>query len=179
MKPKQKKPKKRRDSVQHPALNKRYMPRVRQELIDYDYLDQLSPEEKDWLNKFTDEYVNASFQNDGTDIQSYEQYGKDCNDRNNARNRCLYTDLRNKGDGVNNKKLLNYDNMIVDVENQLSQDINPNSLENAYTEYIELKEIESFLEEYDQAMLLFREETSELLEYQSPLLLDPTETLKS
>jgi hypothetical protein len=122
---KPKKSKNRRDKVENPALNKRYMPRVRQELIDYDYLDKLSAEEKEWLNKFTDEYVNASFKRDGTDIQSYEKYGKDSNDRNNARNRCLYTALKNKANGANNKRLLNYDSVLIEVEDELHRDLDP------------------------------------------------------
>lgn len=150
---KPRKTKKRRDSIKHPALDKKYMPRVRQELVDYDYIDQLSPEEKDWLNKFSDEYINASFKKDGTDIQSYEKYGKDSNDRNNARNRCLYTALKNKADRSNNKKLLNYDAVGTEIENQESKQANPKSLENAYVDFIdqkEMKKLEDFAIELDE-----------------------------
>ncbi len=154
-----KKPK--RSNVRHAALDKKYTTRVRQELIDYDYLDQLSIEEKDWLNKFTDEYINASFKRDETDIQPYEKYGKDSNDRNNARNRCLYTSLKNRGNR-NNKNLLDYDWIVANdtrnsLENKLNEGINPANLENAYVDFLEEKEIESFMVEYDQAMLLFTE----------------------
>lgn len=134
------------------------MPRVRQELIDYDYLDQLSKEEKAWLNKFTDEYVNASFKRDGTDIQDYETYGKDSNDRNNARNRCLYTSLKNKANKHNNKRLVNYEEVGTEIENQASREIDPMHMENAYIDFIELKEIEAYLEEYNQAMLALKDD---------------------
>lgn len=35
--------------------------KVRQEIIEIDYLNKLSPEEKAWLNQFNKEYVNADF----------------------------------------------------------------------------------------------------------------------
>lgn len=148
-----KKQKNRRDKIKHPALDKRFMPRVRQELIDFDYIDQLNEEEKNYLNKFVDEYINASFKKDGTDIQSYEKYGKDSNDRNNARNRCLYSALKNKANKHNNKRLVNYDAVGAEIENQASREIDPQHIENAYIDFIELKEIESYLEEYDQMLL--------------------------
>lgn len=160
-----KKPKKvRRDRVKHPALKKPYTTRVRQEYLDYDYLDKLSAEELDWLNKFTDEYLNDSFKKDGTDIQSYEKYGKDANDRNNARNRCLYGALKNKDNKFGNKKLLNYENIVPEIENELSREINPKSLEDAYIEYLDYKEIEDMMQEYEVAMEQFTEETSECSE---------------
>lgn len=159
---KPKKTKNRRDNAKHPALDKKYMPRVRQELIDYDYLDQLSPSEKDWLNKFTDEYVNASFKKDGTDIQSYDQYGKDSNDRNNARNRCLYTALKNKADRSNNKKLVHFEAVGTEIENQASREIDPKHMENAYIDFIDGKQVELFLQEYDQAMAEFSEVSEDL-----------------
>ena len=44
----------------YPALNPKKNIRNRQALIDdYDYLDQLSPEQLQYLNDFTEEYVNA------------------------------------------------------------------------------------------------------------------------
>lgn len=158
MKPKPKKPKKLRNNEKYPALTKNKMPRVRQEYLDFEYIDQLNDEEKAWLNKFNDEYLNASFKHDDTDIQSYEKYGKDANDRNNSRNRCLYGQLKNKADKFNNKKLLNYDNLLGDVENSYNSEINPKNLENAYIDFIELKEIEEFFKEYDEAMLRFNED---------------------
>lgn len=154
---KPRKTKSRRDRAENPALDKKFMPRVRQELIDYDYLDQLSTKEKEWLNKFTDEYVNASFKRDGTDIQPYDKYGKDSNDRNNARNRCLYTALKNKANKHNNKKLLNYDSVLTDVEDEMSRDLDPMHMENSYIDFIESKEIESMMLEYDNALLNFRD----------------------
>ncbi len=144
------------------------MPRVRQEYNDFDYLNKLNPEEKAWLNKFNDEYLNASFKKDGTDIQDYNKvigkdekgeditYGSDANYRNNHRNIDIHGIFRNKADKANNKKLLNYDLITADVENPLRNGGNPRSLENAYIDFIEVKEIEAMIEEYDLAMLNFR-----------------------
>lgn len=40
----------------------------RQQLEEIDYIDKLSTEEREWLNKFTDETYNGVFKNDGTDL---------------------------------------------------------------------------------------------------------------
>lgn len=48
---------KKRDMEPYPALKRELNLRSRQDLIDYDYLHKLNPEEKEWLNKFTNEYV--------------------------------------------------------------------------------------------------------------------------
>lgn len=164
---KQKNPKRvRRDRVKHAALKKPYTTRVRQEYLDYDYLDQLNEEELTWLNQFTEEYLNGSFKKDGTDIQEYEKYGKDANDRNNARNRCIYGALKNKDNKFQNKKLVNYDNLSNDIENELSKDINPSTIENAYIDYLDYKEVEEMMLQYDEAMKDFNEVSENLQSFQ-------------
>lgn len=59
----------------------------------------LNEEEKEWLNKFYGEYVNASVNHDDYDSQLHdsEELVRDCYSRNNARNRCLL----NKGKATN------------------------------------------------------------------------------
>lgn len=152
------KPKKRRrDRAKYPALEKRFMPRVRQEYLDFDYLDKLNLEEKAWMNKFVDEYLNASFKKDGTDIQDYETYGKDSNDRNNSRNRDLYGHLKNKANKFNNQRLINYDKVVGDIEINLNQQLNPNYIEDTYLDYMEYKAVEEFLKEYAEVMTNFNE----------------------
>jgi hypothetical protein len=138
-KPKEAKRKKsRRDNVKHPNLKAKFMPRVRSEYVDMDYINSLSEPEKDWLDKFTAEYHGASFKRDGTDIQPYDKYGKDCNDRNNSQNRDQYGRIKNKL----NKKLLNYDNVLRDVEELAHRDADPKQLENDYVDYIDFKQLE-------------------------------------
>jgi len=59
----------------------------------------LTAEEKDWLDKFYGEYVNASVSHDEYDDQLHNNRDmvKDCYDRNNSRNRCVL----NKGKAIN------------------------------------------------------------------------------
>jgi hypothetical protein len=156
VKPKQKKVKSRRDKAKHPNLQARYSPRIRSEYIDYDYLDKLDEEALAYLNKFTGEFHGASFAHDETDIQSYQKYGKDCNDRNNSANRDTYGKLRSRTNNFK-AKLVGYDNMLSDIENKLSSEINPANMENAYVDFIESKQLQAMIEEYDQAMLNFSE----------------------
>lgn len=82
-----------RSQSKYPALDKSVNLRTRIHLIDYDYLDKLSPEEKQWLNKFTDEYVNGNFNRENTrsNLQKGRAPIKDSDDRNNARNRDVMT----------------------------------------------------------------------------------------
>ncbi len=152
MKQKSKKVKSRRDSVKHPNLKPSQSPKARGKFIDYDYLDKLDDKTLDWLDKFTGEYHGASFNHDDTDIQDYKTYGKDCNDRNNAANRCHY-----------NKKFVNYDSVAKSFEEQVSKDVNPMNLENAYVDFLESKQVAAMLEEYEKAMYNFNEADEEIL----------------
>lgn len=56
-----KKKKTRRSEAEFPALDPKLNLKTRYEILDYDYLDKLSQEEKQWLNNFSAEYVNADF----------------------------------------------------------------------------------------------------------------------
>lgn len=84
------KKKTRRSEVKYPALDPKYMPKVRQEYADIDYVDQLTEDEKAWLNKFIDEELNASFKNDERDLTQDPEKKREIYANNNARNRCLY-----------------------------------------------------------------------------------------
>ena len=94
--------------------------RSRIDLIDYDYLNKLSPEELDWLNKFTEEYVNAKLDpKPNKNLHNKKRLKKDCYDRNNARNSCILTrqkagkklrymeDIKNKPSDYNEEQLVN------------------------------------------------------------------------
>lgn len=61
------------------------------------YVDQLNDKEKEWLNSFTAEYVNADFQHGGKILHKGKKKRKICTDRNNARNRCELTKARASG----------------------------------------------------------------------------------
>jgi hypothetical protein len=67
-------------------------PRSVQWKVDYDYLAQLSPEEKQWLAKFTDEFVGADFRHSDVlhdTVKARRQAYKD----NNAAKQDAYSKL--------------------------------------------------------------------------------------
>lgn len=81
----------RRSKEKYPALKQNLNLKTRYELIDYDYVDQLSDKEKDWLNRFTEEYTNAKYDHEGPKIQKKKKHELESYGRNNARNRCILT----------------------------------------------------------------------------------------
>jgi hypothetical protein len=91
------KKKTKRSTVKYPALHPELNPRTRYELLDYDYLGKLSEEETKWLNDFTEEYVHANFNHPGKRKHRSKKGRKDCYDRNNARNRCIWSRAKAAG----------------------------------------------------------------------------------
>lgn len=61
--------------------------------MDYDYLHKLDEKELEWLNKFTEEYVNANIDTEKPrkNLHKNKSLRKDCYDRNNSRNRDVLT----------------------------------------------------------------------------------------
>jgi len=94
-----KKKKNRRNNTKYPALNPALNLKTRTELIDYDYIDQLSEKDKAWLNQFTEEYVvdKLDRKNLKKNLHNTKALKKDCDDRNNARNRDLLTTVKASG----------------------------------------------------------------------------------
>lgn len=130
------------------ALKASHNPRVRAELLDYDYIAKLNPEDKRWLAQFTDEYVAASIQKDSKGkvraghVHTKPEHVKECYDSNNRRNNDVY--------GVSRANGLTYD-----IDQQLGQSdgwyiTNPN-----YTE-------DSLITELDQRL---GNETLEFIDY--------------
>lgn len=66
---------------------------MRADLIDQDYIEKLSPKEREWLNKFNREYVSDTLdrKNLKKNLHRTKKLKKDCDDRNNARNRDVLT----------------------------------------------------------------------------------------
>lgn len=87
---KRRKPKNLREQAKFPALEKKYNLPSRQELLDFDYLHKLNDKEKEWLNKFVSEEINADFRH-SKPLNKTKKQRKACYDRNNARNRDLLT----------------------------------------------------------------------------------------
>lgn len=115
--------------------------RVRQEYMDYDYIDELSEEEKQFLDDFNKEYYCASVGKQADEgknnrfIKGKEDV-KDRTDQNNKRNNDMYGNVRNK---VGATKLLNYNDSLNVVESFLSKEVNSNALEDALIDYIDYK----------------------------------------
>ncbi len=79
-----------------PNLDPSLAPRTRYEDInDFDYLHKLDGEALDFMDKFLGEYVGASFdKKNKNNLHKKKKQKKECGDRNNARNRCLYTRVK-------------------------------------------------------------------------------------
>ena len=76
-----------------------------------DYFDTLPPKEKEWMNKFVGEYVNASFKKDTKHLHKTKKLKKACYDKNNSRNRDIMTKKKitaslNYLEDINKKDLL-------------------------------------------------------------------------
>ena len=125
------KKKTKRSQVKHPSLEKHYNSRVRQEYLDADYLDQLSPDELDWYARFMEEENNANFNHKGETLINDPEKRKEIYNQNNARNRCLYG--RAKAHGNMSK----YD--IKQIQDFIEEKRMPskNDLEDAMVDYLD------------------------------------------
>ncbi len=90
---KRKKPE--RSKKKYPNLKKQYNTKKRQDYIDQDYIDKLSDEEKAWLDKFNEEYVNAKFEKKGerytkNNLHKGKKKRTDIYKDNYSRQNCLY-----------------------------------------------------------------------------------------
>lgn len=107
-----------------PNLDPQFNLKTRQEALDFDYVHKLSDEEKDYLNKFAGEFINASFEKEPPkkkgkrrklkNLHKTEKLRKSCYDSNNARNRDIISRAKASGqfcyleDIINNEEDLNF-----------------------------------------------------------------------
>ena len=132
------KKKTKRSTHKYPTLVRDVNSRVRQEYLDYDYTDQLSDEEKKWLDDFNKEYycANVGKQADEGKDNRFTKGRKQVKERqtaNNKRNNDLYGNIRNK---VAATKLLNYNDAIELIDEQ-SNKRDPKAIEDALIEYLD------------------------------------------
>jgi len=92
----------RRSKIKYPALRREYNTKSRHFFIETDYINgvkndhgrqvlrPLTEEEKEWLNKFYDETVNANFKRDGSDFYKEASDRKILYHENYIRNVDLY-----------------------------------------------------------------------------------------
>jgi hypothetical protein len=80
----------RRKRSKYPGLDKSVNSKLRHEIIDHDYIEQLSDEEKEWLSNFNEEYISGNFSK-GDKFHPTKEEKRECYTRNNARNRCIFS----------------------------------------------------------------------------------------
>lgn len=108
-KEKQQKKQSKRSKTKYPNLKPELNLKTRASLIDYDYLDKLNDEEKKFLDKFTAEFIGASFKKEpkrkkgpgrpkkSNNLHETKADKKKCYDANNARNRDILTRAQASG----------------------------------------------------------------------------------
>jgi hypothetical protein len=155
-----KKRKTKRSKEKFPSLKRNLNSKVRQEYVDYDYVDgfndyktgeqvmrPLTDEEKQFLEDFNNEYYNASVgkqADEGKDNRFVKGYDKDginevkkVQDANNARQRDLYGRIKNKV-GITN--LLNYEESTDLIDNYFKKRISASEYEDALIDYLDYAE---------------------------------------
>jgi len=115
---------KKRDMYPYPALKKELNLKIRQDEIEIDYLNKLTKEEAEWLNKFNEEYVNASLDREelNNNIHNTKELKQDCDRRNHSRRKCAYTVSKSKSrlNYIEDKKV---DLVIANYEDRLIKKI--------------------------------------------------------
>ena len=108
--------KKKRDTERYPALKPNLNLKTRQDEIDIDYLHKISHEEAAWLNKFNEEYVNATLdrKNLKNNINNTKEMKQAIDKRNNARKADLFTREKASGNLKYTSDLLNKKNSVID-----------------------------------------------------------------
>lgn len=133
----------RRSKTKHPNLKKQYTSRVRQEYIDQDYIDKLSEEQKDYLNKFNGEYYGAAmdFVNLENNLHNTKELKEDCTDRNNHQNNDVYG-VAKAQNRINDIKMMTIQKESVNIDFGQNDDkgSDPN-IENYLIDYIDSKKI--------------------------------------
>lgn len=92
MKKKSKKKPSKYTTQKYASFNTKYQVGVRRELLDdIDYIDKLSDEEKDYLNRFLQETVVANFNHGGENIIKDTKTRREIYRENNRRNKDVYS----------------------------------------------------------------------------------------
>lgn len=86
-----------RSKTLYPGLDKSVNLRIRHELLDQDYLDKLSGDEKKWLSNFMREWASADFTHKGKKLHRSKKSRKAIYDANNARNRDAFAVTKSNG----------------------------------------------------------------------------------
>lgn len=154
--------KKLKKNVRLKSLDKAYQPRTRKELIDYDYIDKLSPEEKELIAQFTDEYYGGAVGKTKTGrikaghIHNTKALAKDCYDRNNRQNNdVLGVSKANSLVSEITQELNNKDGWYI-TNSELTEDALIASIENTENESeLTREEFEQIKDQLTPEMLLY------------------------
>lgn len=73
------------------GLEKKSFPKHKEWMVDQDYFDKLSPEEKEFMGRFNQEYYRNRFESSEKDLHNSPELKKKCYSAENARNRDLYS----------------------------------------------------------------------------------------
>lgn len=95
---------KKRNNQLYPGLDKSKNLKIRQEVMDQDYIHKLNNEEKDWLDRFNREFNNAEFNHGGKVLHKTNKLKKSCNKRNNDRNADEYSLAKAQNKLINTSK---------------------------------------------------------------------------
>jgi len=148
-----------RKKKKYPGLEKSLSLKRYSDWIDYDYIDQLSDEEKKWLSDFTIEALGGDFRPRGKDnaIHNTPELKKECYGMANRTDRDLYNVLQRTNnlysmkstvktktnpDGKPKEKIEKIEDVIIDSEHLRSKVGNkkPNTKEVMYDSWITLTE---------------------------------------
>lgn len=106
--------------------------KTRTELLDQDYLHLLNDKELAWINKFNKEYVGDSLdrKNLRKNLHRTKKLKKDCDDRNNSRNRDILTRAKASNQIIDYHTLVEEANS-VSQEDEIIHSLDKNEMLNA------------------------------------------------
>jgi len=118
MRKKTKKKPNKRSQAEFPGLNPKLNLKSRQEEIEdvASYAHTLSDKDKAWLNSYIEEEVNANFKHSGKKLNKSKKNKKRIYNKNNARNRDVYTRAQASGQ-------INYLEDVFSSEEELSEQL--------------------------------------------------------
>lgn len=86
-----------REVAKYPGLNPKFFSKVKQEFHDIDYIDELSPKDKEYLSSFMEEKLGARFNHGGKVHHKSKTSKREIYTENNARQRDVYAQGRASG----------------------------------------------------------------------------------
>ena len=115
----------RRNQTKYPALQPQFNLKSRSDEIQdlNSYSDQLNDKEKEWLNKFAEEYINGYFPKKNSPaykkrLHKTKELELSCYNRNNDRNRCILSRAKTRNKLVSYHKIYKDDYSDENGENE-------------------------------------------------------------